>query len=292
MQRTRSLSLGGPTEGDVPGQDTVPTGDGAATAGAPAAHDLEKIPSGVSASASAEAEALQGESQPESLPADIVKEAGTLVASLRSTAASRLKDLQKAEDAADEALLKFGTNIRNFLRDAVTITAPDDSKEENKELLFETQEPGTGKKVFHSTRLDAQLHAIHTTTSSFTEDPAQGGEWEAWTREFDIDSKTEDVARDLEKYEELRRAMEKLVPQRVEYRVFWMRYYFLRSAVEEEERRRREVLRGKLFSSSANAVMVLYSQSQRCNNIPNRRNRMGRRRGRRTLINNSKSNQE
>lgn len=113
-------------------------------------------------------------------------------------------------------------------------------------MLFETSEPGTGKKVFHSTRLDAQLHAIHITASSFTEDPAQGEAWDKWSNDFDIDSKTKDIAADLDKYEELRRAMEKLVPEKVEYKAFWMRYYFLRSAVEEDERKRREVLKGNV----------------------------------------------
>nr|POE49010.1 bsd domain-containing protein c22a12.14c [Quercus suber] len=183
----------------------------------------------------------------EIIPKDIVKEAGTLVASLRLTAAATLKDLQAAEDAADEALLKFGTNVRNFLRDAVVISAPTDEDGgkdgAGNEVLFETQEPGTGKKIFHTTRLDAQLHAIHTTVSSFTEDPSQGAPWEEWQKEFDIEKQTDAITQDLEKFADLKRAMEKLVPEKVEYKLFWTRYYFLRKAVEEEEKRRREVLK-------------------------------------------------
>jgi len=232
-QRTRGMSLGQPgPEVKVPGEEAVP-----------------------SINTSEEKQAAEASERPESLPADIVKEAGTLVASLRTTAAAKLKDLQKAEDAADEALLKFGGNLRNFLRDAVTISAPTDADEgkargtdaAGNEVLFETQEPGTGKKVFHTTRLDAQLHAIHTTASSFTEDP-QGPQWEAWNSEFDIDKQTDAIAQDLEKYDELRRAMEKIVPEKVEYKTFWLRYYFLRKAIEEEEKRRKEVLKGVLTS--------------------------------------------
>jgi hypothetical protein len=243
--------------GVVPGEEVVPVARNAekGAEGGQVERVVSNESTGADSGAAAEAEALQqpASDRPESLPADIVKEAGTLVASLRSTAASKLKDLQRAEDAADEALLKFGTNIRNFLRDAVVISAPEDdqAKEGEGEVLFETQEPGTGKKIFHSTRLDAQLHAIHTTATSFTQDPAEGGEWETWREGFDIDKQTEAIAADLEKYEELRRAMEKLVPEKVEYKVFWMRYYFLRKAVEEEERRRREVLKGITSSQVA-----------------------------------------
>jgi len=235
--RTRGMSLNAEPapEPSVPGEEAVPV----ITTTRPADET------------GSEKEVAEAGERPESLPADIVKEAGTLVASLRMTATAKLKDLQRAEDAADEALLKFGTNVRNFLRDAVTVSAPTDGDASKprgtdavgNEVLFETQEPGTGKKVFHTTRLDAQLHAIHTTASSFTENP-QGPQWEEWQESFDIDKQTDAIAQDLETYEELRCAMEKLVPEKVEYKLFWMRYYFLRKAIEEEERRRKEVLKG------------------------------------------------
>lgn len=270
-QRTRGMSLGGGEgaglEQTVPGEEAVP----------------------VAAAAEKEKEKERGDAEdtdgkPESLPADIVKEAGSLVASLRLTAASKLKDLQRAEDAADEALLKFGTNVRDFLRDAVVITAPAEGSQGGKdsEVLFETSEPGTGKKVFHSTRLDAQLHAIHTTATSFTVDPAEGEAWEVWTAGFDVDNKTQEIAADLEKYEELRRAMEKLVPEKVEYKTFWTRYYFLRSAVEEDERKRREVLKGAfiLLHHIHQRTVLTWACSHRRRRRPRRRRRMGRRRRR------------
>lgn len=195
--------------------------------------------------------AASGAERPDSLPADIVKEATSLVSSLRlpdisrlrTEAAKRLATVQKAEDAADEALLKFGTNIRSFLRDAVTVTAPS-SDSNSTEVLFETAD-AEGKRVIHSSRFDAQLHVIHTSAQSFIQDP-QSDEYAAFAKDFNIDGKTADIAADLEKYPELRRAMEKLVPEKVEYAVFWQRYYFLRKVVQEEEARRREVLKGKL----------------------------------------------
>ncbi|KAL1801146.1 hypothetical protein ACET3X_001488 [Alternaria dauci] len=181
--------------------------------------------------------------RPESLAADIVKEAEGILSRFRSEAAKRLKDVEKAEDAADEALLKFGSNIRNFLRDAVTIAPPEAGSEADKngEVLFESKD-SSGKKVVHATRFDAQLHVIHSTLDSFLKDPASP-EWEKWKAAFDVDKKTEAIAKDLEKHEELRSAMEKCVPEKVEYKVFWCRYYFLRHVIESEEQRRREMLK-------------------------------------------------
>ncbi|KAF2439449.1 BSD-domain-containing protein [Karstenula rhodostoma CBS 690.94] len=180
--------------------------------------------------------------RPESLPADIVKEAEGMLSRFRAEAAKRLKDIEKAEDAADEALLKFGTNIRSFLRDAVTIAPPTEDAAGNPgAVLFESKD-SSGKKVVHATRFDAQLHVIHSSLDSFLKDPVSP-EWAGWRKDFDVEKKTDEIARDLEKHTELRTAMETLVPEKVEYAAFWERYYFLRHVIESEEQRRREMLK-------------------------------------------------
>ena len=187
--------------------------------------------------------------RPDSLPADIVREAEGMLIRLRAEAAKRLKNIdlkkiEKAEDAADEALLKFGTNIRSFLRDAVTIAPPAEgaSDAEKGTVMFESKD-SSGKKVVHATRFDAQLHVIHSSLDSFLKDPVSP-EWEGFKAEFDVETKTEAISKDLEKHTELRTAMEKCVPERVEYAAFWCRYYFLRHVIESEEARRREMLKG------------------------------------------------
>lgn len=182
--------------------------------------------------------------RPESLTADIVKEAQGIVSLFRSNATKRLKELQKAEDAADEALLKFGSNIRNFLSEAVSIAPPASGSQAERDgaVLFESKD-SSGKKVVHATRFDAQLHVIHSTLDSFLKDPASP-QWEEWKKSFDAEKKTDAIAKDLEKHEELRSAMEKCVPEKVDYPSFWCRYYFLRHVIESEEQRRRELLKG------------------------------------------------
>jgi hypothetical protein len=151
-------------------------------------------------------------------------------------------EIQKAEDAADEALLKFGTNIRNFLKDAVTIAPPSDAKGQSNTVLFESKD-ASGKRVIHTTRFDAQLHVIHSSLNSFTKDPASA-EFEPWAKTFNVESKTDDISKDLEKFGELRTSMEKLVPDKVAYGDFWKRYYFLRHLIETAEARRRDLLKG------------------------------------------------
>ncbi|KAI8631088.1 BSD-domain-containing protein [Xylariaceae sp. FL1651] len=169
-----------------------------------------------------------------------IKESETVISRLRSEAAKRLKDIQRAEDAADEALLKFGTNIRDFFRDAVTVK-PGTADAEGGGNRFESKDD-SGKRVIHSSRYDAQLHVLHTAEKSFTEDPATA-EFAVWAEDFDADGKTDNISSDLAKYPELRANMEKLVPDRVPYADFWKRYYFLRHSIETAEARRRDLLK-------------------------------------------------
>ncbi|KAL5358687.1 BSD-domain-containing protein [Aspergillus floccosus] len=158
----------------------------------------------------------------------------------KAEAARRLKEIEKAEEAADEAILRFGMNIGQKLREAVSIVPPDE--ESSSKLLFESKD-AHGKRVIHATRFEAQLHVIHSNLDSFTKDPVSD-KWPAFKDEFNVDNKTDAIAADLEKYPELRSAMEKLVPEKVDYATFWCRYYFLRLVIETEEQKRKELLRG------------------------------------------------
>lgn len=214
--RTRGLSLGvslsgeGDNEKDEPSTPTAPKAEGS--------QDNDK-------------EGEDGES---------------FITRFRTEAAKRLKDIQKAEDAADEALLRFGTNIRDFLREAVSIAPPEGDGSDNGNVRFESKD-AEGKRVIHATRFEAQLHVIHTDVNSFTKD-ADSDKWPEFKKEFDVEKKTDDIAKDLETYPDLRRSMEKLVPEQVEYGDFWSRYYFLRLVIETEEKKRRELLKGKIPS--------------------------------------------
>lgn len=71
--------------------------------------------------------------------------AGSMFSYLRSTAdaaqkkiSPTLKELSKAEDAADAYLIKLGTSFGQLLKDAVTIAPPDDELEQqDRDVLFD-----------------------------------------------------------------------------------------------------------------------------------------------------------
>ncbi|MCJ1273172.1 hypothetical protein MMC21_000961 [Puttea exsequens] len=196
------------------------------------------------ASASEGAPNEEKDERKERSESEALRESEGVIARFRVEAAKRLKELEKAEEAADAAILKFGANVGNFLREAVTIAPPTEelNQDGTKKVLFESKDQD-GKRVIHSTRFEASLHAIHSSLESFAKEP-DSPEWEKWKDVFNVEEKTGAIARDLEKYEELRRTMENLVPEKVEYAAFWTRYYFLRMVIETEEQRRREMLKG------------------------------------------------
>lgn len=162
------------------------------------------------------------------------------ISRFKAEAARRLKEIEKAEEAADEAIMRFGLNISQKLREAVSIVPPE--TDESGKLLFESKD-ADGKRVIHATRFEAQLHVIHSNLDSFTKDPVSD-KYPEFKKEFNVESKTDEIASDLEKYPELRSAMEKVVPETVEYAEFWVRYYFLRLVIETEEKKRKELLKG------------------------------------------------
>lgn len=187
------------------------------------------------------------------------KQSENTLARLRAEAAKRLKDLQRAEEAADDALIKFGGNVRNFLRDAISIAPPQDS-DQSGAVLFESKD-AQGKRVIHTSRFEAQLHVIHTSIESFTKDP-NSADYAAWSKDFDADKKTPEINDDLQKFPDLRATMEKLVPDQVPYVDFWQRYYFLRHGIETAEARRRDLLKGKsIMGFTSNSLTYLTAAS-------------------------------
>ena len=189
---------------------------------------------------------------------EALRESESMINKFRAEAAKALKEVEKAEEAADAAIFKYGAKIGTFFKEAVSVAPPETAEEQGKrgKVLFESRDMD-GKRVIHSTRFEAQLHALHSSLDSFTKDP-ESPEYLKWKDTFDIEKKTDEIAKDLEKHAELRSAMEKLVPEQVEYIVFWTRYYFLRMVIESEEERRREMLKGiELLPYVTESVCIL-----------------------------------
>ncbi|KAI5814146.1 hypothetical protein BZA77DRAFT_339240 [Pyronema omphalodes] len=189
-----------------------------------------------------------GQNQPRDAAAAGAQDKGkekeeSLLQRLKVTAEKKIAEIEEAEKRADAYLLKFGESIGGFLRDAVTIAPP--SEKDGDEVVFEAKGAEDQKKQIFTTRLDAQLHLLHTNLELFKTD-SKTDNFTTFSKDFSVDKETERIAADLERYPELRSTMEKLVPAEVEYKPFWIRYYFLRNELDLEEKKRKELLKGAI----------------------------------------------
>lgn len=161
---------------------------------------------------------------------------------LMQKAQSRIEELEKVEFS--KYLNKVGKEVGDFLKDAVTVDPDDTQAMRNdtvvNDVLFDL--PEDIKRHIYTTRLDAQLHALHTSPEPFLTD-SKDNSFEEFASKFSISDQTETIAHDLDFYDELRKLMEKLVPEKISYEEFWKRYYFLRDQINQEEVRRKQLLK-------------------------------------------------
>lgn len=166
------------------------------------------------------------------------------------------KDLEKIEVAAGSYLSNFGKDFKSLVKEAITVAAPNDTtydvdpskspsiasdsgEDLPSEILFNV--PEDIRNQIYSTRLDAQLHALHTSTEPFLTNKDEPG-FNEFSETFDVNSRTDDIASDLEKYPKLRSLMETLVPHKVSYEQFWTKYYYMRNQLSEQEQKRKLLL--------------------------------------------------
>ncbi|KAK9457162.1 hypothetical protein V1511DRAFT_492854 [Dipodascopsis uninucleata] len=181
---------------------------------------------------------------------------------LKQEAQVKLEDLDRGE--LSKYFNKVGMDVREFFRDAVTIDTSEDeligrssfwSDLINIQPADAETAPATGfrsdvlfdvpdeiKRQIYTTRLDAQLHALHTSQEPFLAADTNDAEFEEFSKTFSIESQTSAISADLDRYRELRNLMEKLVPEKIAYEEFWKRYYFLRDQINKEELRRKKLL--------------------------------------------------
>ncbi|KAK9386291.1 hypothetical protein V1515DRAFT_150880 [Lipomyces mesembrius] len=162
---------------------------------------------------------------------------------LRQKAQARIEELDTSE--ISKYLNQVGKEVSDFLKDAVTIDPGEDEYAEgtktpiSKDVLFDV--PEDIKRQIYTTRLDAQLHALHTSVEPFLAD-SDDVAYEEFAKGLSVDSQTATIAGDLDHYPELRKLMEKVVPEKITYEEFWKRYYFLREQINQEELRRKQLL--------------------------------------------------
>jgi hypothetical protein len=138
------------------------------------------------------------------------------------------------------------------VRDAVAIAAPGEEGSNEREAMFgEEGEDAPSEILFnvpedirtqiYSTRLEAQLHALHTSEQPFLTETKETG-YDEFSKTFDVETCTDEIASKLEEHPELRKLMDSLVPEKVSYTDFWTKYFYMRCQIHEQEQKRKDLL--------------------------------------------------
>lgn len=186
------------------------------------------------------------------------------------------RDLEKVENKAGSYLTKVGTGLGAYLKEAVNIEGPSSARgiaagagasggagagaTGEGEVLFNV--PEDIRNQIYSTRLEAQLHALHTspepflvsTSSTATAAAEEDPEYAAFASTFDANAHTSRIASDLATYPKLRGLMEQLVPAQVRYDEFWRKYYYMRHQIAAQEEKRKKLMERATAQAAAGAA--------------------------------------
>lgn len=137
--------------------------------------------------------------------------------------------IEEFENSAVHSLKAVQTDIKHYVEEGISLESPEAE-------AAQMSQPGgvlfTSDRIATS-RLEAQIHRLHQSPSVFMKgEPVSG----------DIESRTDTIAEYLETYPELRELFEALVPEKVEYKQFWLRYFAAREQIEEQDRQRKALL--------------------------------------------------
>ena len=87
------------------------------------------------------------------------------------------------------------------------------------------------------------MHELHTNPNILLQNPdaSKDPEFSTWQNKFSAEPYTDEIASLLDRYPELRSEMDSLVPEKVSYKDFWMRYLYQKSKIDTDEARRKQL---------------------------------------------------
>jgi len=100
-------------------------------------------------------------------------------------------------------------------------------------------------------RHQARVLALESELSTYCTEPSDKEDFMSWKKEFNIQSKTDEISRILSDKEKVREAHSRLVPVAVSYSDFWERYYYKIFKLNQENERRAALV--KRATNSANS---------------------------------------
>lgn len=158
---------------------------------------------------------------------------------LQTHANSALDTLDAKLEVVEKQAGKYMNQFTSFFSNIVSVgpSTEENKVPEEKEVLFTTSL--TDHNNYGSSRYDNELFKLHTTPSLYLTEEQED---EKETSEFDVDSLTGEISDLLKKYPALEKLMNSLVPVKIPYNTFWLRYFKQDKELKNAELKRKELL--------------------------------------------------
>ncbi|GJN33284.1 hypothetical protein PR202_gb21865 [Eleusine coracana subsp. coracana] len=158
---------------------------------------------------------------------------------LREAAARAARDLPSSAHALD-GLADIVAQGKDALSQvaaaaAVSSSAPHSDGGES--------EPSSAPGRVRYSRFEAQLRALQADPATFTADPEDAEDFAAWSKEFSLDERKEEIEALCYESDALEAMADRLVPDTVESEVFWARYFYRVHKLKQQEDARAKLVK-------------------------------------------------
>ncbi|KAK3127887.1 hypothetical protein QOZ80_7AG0579730 [Eleusine coracana subsp. coracana] len=96
-------------------------------------------------------------------------------------------------------------------------------------------EPSSAPGRVRYSRFEAQLRALQADPATFTADPEDADDFAAWSKEFSLDERKEEIEALCYESDALEAMVDRLVPDTVESEVLWARYFYRVHKLKQQE---------------------------------------------------------
>ncbi|EEB05765.2 hypothetical protein SJAG_00791 [Schizosaccharomyces japonicus yFS275] len=133
-----------------------------------------------------------------------------------------LENLRSMENKAGQYWTNLGAKMSNLLDRAIKVSPENETR-------------GSSPAVsIYTTRRERLLDSVANNTELLKDGMTDNTEFTTWIKDFSVEEKTDEIASLLQQYPGLRKSMESLVPETVDYSSFWARYFFHKTRIEED----------------------------------------------------------
>ncbi|KAH3687013.1 hypothetical protein WICPIJ_002007 [Wickerhamomyces pijperi] len=166
-----------------------------------------------------------------------------LIKDLSSKTTQYLDDLDKELEQVENTTGDYFNRFTNIIKSTVVVDQADRDMHEDEDI-----DSDEGNLLFNvasgsitSNRTEAQYNLLNTSKDLYLNNDSQLASFVSFEKQFNIDSKTEDIAQRLTNLP-LQKLFNEIVPERISYSSFWCIYYYNVSQIQEREEKRKQLL--------------------------------------------------